>query len=152
MSYVLKSINYDQELFRSQSVITSGVSAGQIIPQWVLCNCLGRANLPSRPMGEFSLRKCDSVDANVSLFNTWNRMYIACHQVYHQNKTTEPYIATKKFTSPSLTSWYIKCCTTCNVFSKQQINNLKKMYQKSKYQYQNASFLLDKTAIHIFKK
>lgn len=36
---------------------TSGVSAGQIIPQCVLCSCLGLASLPSLPMGEFSLRR-----------------------------------------------------------------------------------------------
>ena len=54
----------------NKSKQTSGVSAGQIIPQWVLCSCLGRASLPSRPIGEFSRRKCDNVEANVNLFNT----------------------------------------------------------------------------------
>lgn len=48
----------------------SGVSAGQIIPQRVLCNCLGLASLPSLPIGEFTRRKCDKVDAKVNLFNT----------------------------------------------------------------------------------
>ena len=50
---------------------TSGVSAGQIIPQSVLCSCRGRASLPSRPMGELSLRRCDSVEAKVSRLSTW---------------------------------------------------------------------------------
>ena len=58
-------------------ILTSGVSAGQIIPQWVLCNCRGRANLPSLPMGEFSRRKWESVDANVNRFNTWDTPALA---------------------------------------------------------------------------
>ena len=49
---------------------TSGVSAGHIIPHWVLCSCRGRASFPSRPTGEFRRRRCDSVDANVSRFST----------------------------------------------------------------------------------
>ena len=51
-------------------LLTSGVSAGQIIPHRVLCNCRGLASLPSLPIGEFKRLKCDSVDANVNLFNT----------------------------------------------------------------------------------
>jgi hypothetical protein len=48
----------------------SGVSAGHIIPQSVLCSCLGFASFPSRPIGEFTRRKCDKVEAYVSRFNT----------------------------------------------------------------------------------
>lgn len=77
----------------------SGVSAGHIIPQWELWSCLGFANLPgfqgvrywwqrnyqkeqmkvdsksnrklpSRPIGEFNLRKWERVDANVKRFKT----------------------------------------------------------------------------------
>ena len=60
-----------------EGLLTSGVSAGHIIPQSVLCSCLGLANLPSLPIGEFSLLKCDNVDANVSLFNTWDTPALA---------------------------------------------------------------------------
>lgn len=49
---------------------TSGVSAGQIIPQSVLCSCLGLASLPSLPIGLLSRLRCERVEANVSLFNT----------------------------------------------------------------------------------
>lgn len=41
----------------------SGVSAGHIIPQSVLCSCRGLASLPSRPIGELTRRRCDSVEA-----------------------------------------------------------------------------------------
>ena len=56
---------------------TSGVSAGQIMPHCVLCSCLGLASLPSLPIGEFRRLRWDKVEANVSLFNTWeiNIMY-----------------------------------------------------------------------------
>lgn len=50
---------------------TSGVSAGQIMPQCVLCSCRGLASFPSRPMGEFSLRRWDSVEAKVRRLSTW---------------------------------------------------------------------------------
>src|ERR1700761_3094934 len=43
----------------------SGVSAGQTIPQWVLCSCRGFAIFPSRPKGVLQRRRCDKVDANV---------------------------------------------------------------------------------------
>lgn len=52
--------------------LTSGVSAGQIIPHKVLWSCLGLASLPSRPIGLFNLRKWDRVEANVSRFSTCN--------------------------------------------------------------------------------
>jgi len=42
------------------------------MPQCVLCNCLGLASLPSRPIGVLSRLKCDSVEAKVSRFNTWD--------------------------------------------------------------------------------
>ena len=38
-------------------VLTSGVSAGQIMPQSVLCSCRGLANFPSRPIGELRRRR-----------------------------------------------------------------------------------------------
>lgn len=50
----------------------SGVSAGHIIPQWVLWSCRGRASLPSLPIGELRRRKWDNVEANVSLLRTWD--------------------------------------------------------------------------------
>lgn len=50
--------------------LTSGVSAGHIIPHRVLCSWRGLANLPSLPMGEFTRLKWESVDAKVNLFNT----------------------------------------------------------------------------------
>ena len=50
--------------------LTSGVSAGQIMPHSVLCSCRGRASFPSRPTGELRRRRWDNVEANVSLFNT----------------------------------------------------------------------------------
>ena len=56
---------------------TSGVSAGQIIPHSVLWSCRGLASLPSRPMGELRRRKCESVDANVSLLSTWDTPALA---------------------------------------------------------------------------
>ena len=37
---------------------------------WELCSWRGLASLPSRPMGELMRRRCDSVDAYVSLFRT----------------------------------------------------------------------------------
>ena len=37
--------------------ITSGVSAGHIMPQCVLWSCRGLASFPSRPIGELSLRR-----------------------------------------------------------------------------------------------
>ena len=49
------------------SRLTSGVSAGQIMPHSVLCSWRGRANFPSRPMGEFRRRRWDKVDAKVNL-------------------------------------------------------------------------------------
>ena len=48
----------------------SGVSAGHTIPQCVLCSWRGFASLPSRPIGVFSRRRCDSDDANVSRLST----------------------------------------------------------------------------------
>ncbi len=50
---------------------TSGVSAGHIIPQCVLWSWRGRASFPSRPIGELSLRRCERVEAKVSLLRTW---------------------------------------------------------------------------------
>ena len=35
------------------------------------------SNLPSRPIGEFNLRKCDSVDAYVKRFNTYG-YHVVC--------------------------------------------------------------------------
>ena len=58
------------KFFTKPTAWPSGVSAGHIIPQWVLCNWRGRASLPSLPMGEFRRRKWDKVDANVSLLRT----------------------------------------------------------------------------------
>ena len=49
----------------------SGVSAGQIIPQWVLCNYLGLANFPYFDKGAFNLLVCDKVEKKFSLFRTW---------------------------------------------------------------------------------
>lgn len=40
------------------------------MPHSVLCSCLGLASLPSRPMGELTRRRWDSVEAKVSRFNT----------------------------------------------------------------------------------
>lgn len=60
------------KFFTSPTAWPSGVSAGQIIPQWVLWSCRGRASLPSRPMGEFRRRKWDNVEAKVSLLSTWD--------------------------------------------------------------------------------
>ena len=57
--------------FTSPTACPSGVSAGHIIPHSELCSCRGFASLPSRPIGEFSLRRCDRVDANVKRFSTW---------------------------------------------------------------------------------
>lgn len=56
---------------------TSGVSAGHIIPQSVLCSCRGLASFPSLPIGEFNRLKWDKVDAKVSLFNTWDTPALA---------------------------------------------------------------------------
>ncbi len=42
------------------------------MPQCVLCNWRGFAILPSRPSGVLQRRKCDSVEAYVYLFNTWD--------------------------------------------------------------------------------
>ena len=58
------------KFFTKPTAWPSGVSAGHIIPQWVLCSWRGRASLPSLPMGEFRRRKWDKVDANVSLLRT----------------------------------------------------------------------------------
>lgn len=58
------------KFFTNPTAWPSGVSAGHIIPQWVLCSCRGRASLPSRPMGELRRRRWDKVDANVSLLST----------------------------------------------------------------------------------
>ena len=41
------------------------------MPQCVLCSCRGLASFPSRPMGEFSLRRWDSVEAKVRRLSTW---------------------------------------------------------------------------------
>ena len=59
-----------QALHYVRCMLTSGVSAGQIMPHCVLCSCLGLASLPSLPIGELRRRKWDSVEANVNLFNT----------------------------------------------------------------------------------
>mmetsp|Transcript_28574 Transcript_28574/g.54589 ORF Transcript_28574/g.54589 Transcript_28574/m.54589 type:complete len:208 (-) Transcript_28574:1371-1994(-) len=48
----------------------SGVSAGQIMPQWLLCSWRGLASLPSRPMGELRRRRCESVEAKVRRLST----------------------------------------------------------------------------------
>ena len=58
------------KFFTKPTAWPSGVSAGHIIPQWVLCSWRGRASLPSLPMGEFRRRKWDKVEANVSLLRT----------------------------------------------------------------------------------
>ena len=58
------------EITISQRSPTSGVSAGHIMPHWVLWSCRGRASLPSRPTGELRRRRCDRVEANVRRFNT----------------------------------------------------------------------------------
>ena len=58
-------------MYNSQVGCTSGVSAGQIMPQCVLCSCRGLASFPSLPMGEFSLRRWDSVEAKVRRLSTW---------------------------------------------------------------------------------
>ena len=50
---------------------TSGVSAGQIMPQCVLCSWRGRASLPSLPMGELRRRRWERVDVKVRRFSTW---------------------------------------------------------------------------------
>ena len=57
------------EMYTSPTAAPSGVSAGQIIPQRVLCSWRGLASLPSRPIGELIRRKWDSVDAKVNLEN-----------------------------------------------------------------------------------
>lgn len=49
----------------------SGVSAGHIIPQWVLCSYRGRVNFPCFCNGVFSRRRWDSEEANVTRFSTW---------------------------------------------------------------------------------
>lgn len=51
--------------------LTSGVSAGQIIPHRVLWSCLGFANFPSLPIGELRRRRWDKVEAKVKRFNTY---------------------------------------------------------------------------------
>jgi len=49
----------------------SGVSAGQIIPKWVLCNYLGFAIFAPDLIGALTLLKWDNVAIkDVSLFNT----------------------------------------------------------------------------------
>jgi hypothetical protein len=46
-------INITERLYLPTAA-PSGVSAGQIMPHNVLCNCRGLASLPSRPIGEFT--------------------------------------------------------------------------------------------------
>ena len=48
------------------------------MPHNVLWSCLGLASLPSRPIGELSRRRWDSVETKVSRFNT-------CKQVHRTN-------------------------------------------------------------------
>lgn len=60
------------KFFTRPTAWPSGVSAGQIIPQWVLWSWRGRASLPSLPIGELRRRKWDNVEANVSLLRTWD--------------------------------------------------------------------------------
>ena len=64
------------KFFTKPTACPSGVSAGQIMPHKVLCNCLGLASFPSRPIGELIRLKCDNVEAQVSLFNTWKYITI----------------------------------------------------------------------------
>mmetsp|Transcript_9366 Transcript_9366/g.42648 ORF Transcript_9366/g.42648 Transcript_9366/m.42648 type:complete len:211 (-) Transcript_9366:2845-3477(-) len=59
-----------ERFLTSPTACPSGVSAGHTIPQWLLCSCLGLASLPSRPMGELSLRRWLSVDENESRLST----------------------------------------------------------------------------------
>ena len=58
------------KFFTRPTACPSGVSAGHTIPQCELCSCRGLASFPSRPMGELSRRRCDSVDENDSRFST----------------------------------------------------------------------------------
>jgi len=55
---------------RKSKHLTSGVSAGHIIPQSELCSWRGLASLPSLPIGELSRLRWDKVDAYVNLFST----------------------------------------------------------------------------------
>mmetsp|Transcript_36741 Transcript_36741/g.103672 ORF Transcript_36741/g.103672 Transcript_36741/m.103672 type:complete len:323 (-) Transcript_36741:1405-2373(-) len=57
--------------FTSPQACPSGVSAGHTIPHWLLCNCLGLASLPSRPMGELMRRRWLRLELYVSRLSTW---------------------------------------------------------------------------------
>ena len=59
-----------ERFFTSPTACPSGVSAGHTMPQWLLCSCLGLASLPSRPIGELSLRRWLSVDENDKRLST----------------------------------------------------------------------------------
>lgn len=49
--------------FTRPQACPSGVSAGQIMPHWLLCSWRGLAILPSRPMGELMRRRWLRVEA-----------------------------------------------------------------------------------------
>lgn len=59
-----------ERFFTKPHAPPSGVSAGQTIPQWELCNYLGFASLPVFARGVFNLLKCDRDEAKVSLLST----------------------------------------------------------------------------------
>jgi len=60
----------------------SGVSAGQIIPQWVLCSCLGLAILVEAFIGALTrLRWLKVAKREVSLLRTYDTPYLAISPV-----------------------------------------------------------------------
>lgn len=55
----------------------SGVSAGQTIPQCVLCSYQGFVSFPDFANGVFSLLRWERVEANVSRLTTWETPFFA---------------------------------------------------------------------------
>lgn len=92
MEWITSDVIYNKECR------TSGVSAGQIIPQWVLCNWRGLASFPSRPMGEFSLRRWESVEAKVRRLSTWETPAL----VWWAFRWSPQFPVAKEYLSPSV--------------------------------------------------
>mmetsp|Transcript_30596 Transcript_30596/g.90860 ORF Transcript_30596/g.90860 Transcript_30596/m.90860 type:complete len:303 (+) Transcript_30596:1263-2171(+) len=59
-----------ERFLTSPTACPSGVSAGQTMPQCVLCSWRGLASLPSLPIGVLSRRRCERVEAKVSRLRT----------------------------------------------------------------------------------